>query len=77
MKIFDIKWDVTDSGSTIEEEQYLLSSLPTEVIISDPDDIKEIENMYDGDSYIADYLSDKYGYCVESFRGEKNESMEL
>lgn len=68
MRIYDIKWDVTDSDNTIEEEQYLLLTLPKEVIISDSDDIKEIENMYDGDSYIADYLSDKYGYCVESFR---------
>lgn len=68
MRIYDIKWDVTDSDNTIEEEQYLLLTLPKEVIISNSDDIKEIENMYDGDSYIADYLSDKYGYCVESFR---------
>lgn len=71
MRIYDIKWDVTDSDNTIEEEQYLLLTLPKEVIISDSDDIKEIENMYDGDSYIADYLSDKYGYCVESFRVDK------
>ena len=66
MRIYDIKWDVTDSDNTIEEEQYLLLTLPKEVFISDSDDIKEIENMYDGD--IADYLSDEYGYCVESFR---------
>ncbi len=69
MRIYDIEWDVTDSDNTIEEEQYILSILPKEVIISDADDIKEIENMYDGD--IADYLSDKYGYCVESFRVDK------
>lgn len=71
MRIYDIKWDVTDSDNTIEEERYILSTLPKEVIISDSDDIKEIENMYDGDSYIADYLSDEYGYCVESFRVDK------
>ena len=68
MRIYDIKWDVIDSDNTIEEEQYLLATLPKEVIILDSDDIKEIENMYDVDSYIADYLSDEYGYCVESFR---------
>jgi hypothetical protein len=71
MRIYDIKWDVTDSSNTIEEEQYILSTLPKEVIISDPDDIKEIKYIYDGDSYIADYLSDKYGYCVEAFRVDK------
>lgn len=71
MRIYDIKWNVTDSDNTIEEEQYILSTLPKEVIISSSDDIKEIENMYGGDSYIADYLSDEYGYCVESFRVDK------
>ena len=71
MRIYDIKWDVTDSDNTIEEEEYILFTLPKEVIISDSNDIKEIENMHDGDSYIADYLSDEYGYCVESFRVDK------
>jgi len=71
MRIYDIKWDVCDSDNTVEQEQYLLLTLPKEVIISDFDDIKEIENMYDGDSYIADYLSDEYGYEVESFKVDK------
>ena len=62
MRIYDIKWDVTDSDHTIEEEH----TLPKEVIISDPDEAKIIENMYDGD--MAYYLSDEYGYDVRSFR---------
>ena len=73
MRIYNIKWDVSDSDHTVEEEQYILSTLPNEVIITDPNDIKEIENMHDGDSYIADYLSDEYGYCVESFMVDDND----
>jgi len=58
MRIYDIKWDVADSDHKI--------TLPKEVIISDPDEAKIIENMYDGD--MAYYLFDEYGYDVRSFR---------
>ena len=64
MRIYDIKWDVVDSDNTIEEEQYLLFTLPKEVIIPDPDDVKEI----DRDLYIKDYLYDEYGYYVDSYK---------
>lgn len=37
--------------------------LPTEVIITD----SELDPKVDADEQIADYLSNKYGFCVNSF----------
>lgn len=43
-----------------DTDGYVIEWLPT--IVDIPQDIEEI--------YIADYLSDEYGFCVESFEIE-------
>lgn len=48
-----VKWDVSDS----EFETFVDSNIPCRIEV--PAYIEEDD--------IADYLSDKYGYCVESF----------
>lgn len=63
MRIYDIEWDTDDVVDKF--------GLPTEVTITDSKEIKEM--LYNSDYYIADYLSDKYGYCVKSFEVD-NES---
>ena len=60
--VWDIVWDVDD-----EEEDY---DLPSEVIIDDLplEDLDDLSGWLNGD--LADELSDRYGYCVDSFRAE-------
>lgn len=55
MKITNIVWDIDDED---REDAEVHASLPAEVIIND-------ETMDDED--IADFLSDKFGWCVKSF----------
>lgn len=59
IRLFNIEWD-TD-GEIVD--------LPTEVIIENP-----TEEMLDAvggfDDVFADYLSDKYGFCVFGFRAD-------
>lgn len=64
IKVIDIDWD-TDG------DEEVLAALPTEIVVDFadidwldgiPDDVTE-ENSND----IADYLSDQYGFCVNSF----------
>ena len=71
IRFYDIEWDVTDSANTVEEEKYILSTLPTEVIVDNPDD--ELIDAYCSgwDDELADYLSDEYGYCLNSFMFEE------
>ena len=62
-----IDWDSEESKqirSDFDWEDEDELDLPTEVEISRPDieDIDEIEE------YISDYLSDEYGFCVNSFK---------
>ena len=63
IRVFDIVWD-TD-GEELD--------LPTEVIIDDlpEDEMKElIDNIGYYDDDLANELSDRYGWCVESFNEE-------
>jgi hypothetical protein len=53
MRATNIKWDIEDS---IETDA--IPSLPTEVEI--PSEITELDDA-------VDWLSDEYGYCVESW----------
>ena len=65
IKVIDIEWDTDD-------DQEVLDALPKEVIVNledidwidgeVPNDITE-----DNSSDVADYLSDQYGFCVNSF----------
>ena len=55
MRAFKIDWDIDHDDYINLNEQDLLP--PTEVEL--PDDIQEDE--------IADWLSDTYGWCVNSF----------
>ena len=55
MRAFNIDWDIDHDDYINLNEQDLLP--PTEVEL--PDDIQEDE--------IADWLSDTYGWCVNSF----------
>ena len=64
--VWDIVWDVDDD----DEGNY---HLPSEVIIDDLplDDLVDLSGWLNGD--LADELSDRYGYCVDSFRAEISE----
>jgi hypothetical protein len=55
LEVTDIEWD-TD-GETIED------CLPTSLNL----DIDEFDNDFDFDEELADWLSDKYGFCVEGY----------
>lgn len=55
MRVFNIDWDIDQDDYINLNEQDLLP--PTGVKL--PDDIQEDE--------IADWLSDTYGWCVNSF----------
>jgi hypothetical protein len=54
VQITDINWDTAD----IDPEEL---GLPSEVIVD-----YAVEGIAD-DEEVADWLSDKYGWCVESF----------
>jgi hypothetical protein len=54
IRITDIKWDAEEGVD-----------LPTEVILD-----TDVENMEDPAMEAADWLSDKYGWCVEGFSHE-------
>jgi len=62
LKIYDINWD-TD-GEIVD--------LPTEKVI-DP----AAEGIEDPDMEVADWLSDRYGWCVNSFQTEQVPDSEL
>ena len=70
MRIWDIEWDVEKYDSFVGEKEYVLSTLPSEVVITDPDTLREIDIRYGDDEYIADYLANTYGCQVKSFLAE-------
>ena len=59
IRAFNIDWD-TD-GEVVE-------GLPKEVIIDDLPDC-QMKEMFE-DSYLADELSDRYGWCINSLEAE-------
>lgn len=67
IRLYDINWD-TDGVS--------IDDLPEEVVIPaqeivDQCDIENLEECIRSyDSEFADYLSDAYGFCVNTFRVE-------
>ncbi len=61
-KVFDIVWDLdTETGEEGEDIDFgkLVTDLPLGKII-------EVEDDFDPVEEIADYLSEDYGWCVES-----------
>ena len=61
--VWNIDWDTSD-----EDEKFEAPELPTEVEIENPNEemVQEVEeNGYCED--VENYLSDKYGFCVNGF----------
>ena len=61
--VWDIDWDIDDEYDNNID-------LPTEVIIDDlpQEELEDLSGWMNGD--LADELSDRYGYLVNSFRAE-------
>lgn len=60
--VTDIQWDVSDNALEEDERRYLLAKLPASVDLElDPSEDVDVED------WIADQLSDKYGFCVEGY----------
>ena len=67
IRLYDIDWDV---------DEFCVEDLPKEVTIPaqkiiDARDMERLEECLGSyDAELADYLSDTYGFCVNSFREE-------
>ena len=61
--VYDIDWDIDDEYDDN-------SDLPTEVVIDDlpQEELEDLSGWLNGD--LADELSDRYGFMVNSFRAE-------
>lgn len=80
MKIYDIKWDVTDGTnlSTPEEIEEVLAILPKEIEL--PEEFDKANYMEDREfdegawlDAISDWLSEDYGFCHDGFKISKEE----
>ena len=60
--VWDIDWDIDDEYDDMD--------LPTEVIIDDlpQEEMEDLSGWMNGD--LADELSDRYGFLVNSFQAE-------
>ena len=73
-KVTNIDWcvEVGEDVDTEEEKQEVINSLPTEVNV--PDDVVEEDDPDEIiDELVADYLSDKFGWLVNSFSIENKD----
>ena len=66
VRVFDIKWDTTDSCSNQEID------IPTKMVLDVPDNIwdnekAEVEKEIELENYIADKISDISGFCHDGF----------
>lgn len=69
MKIIvsNIDWDCNDDSYT----RNCPNNLPSQVIIDDPVLMAHLSKDICGDAdNLAEYLTDKYGYCVRGFTAE-------
>ena len=65
IKASEIVWDTYDENEGVELDPRELG-LPTEVVIeADEEQYKELMEEWGA---VADYLSDEYGFCVNSVR---------
>ncbi len=71
MRAFNIKWDLSEDIEMYGEKD--CTCLPNEVVI--PNKIWD-EQICDVDD-VADWLSDEYGFCVESFELDDKEECEI
>ena len=80
MKVYDIKWDVTDGTEemTPEEIEEILAMLPKEIEL--PEEFDKANYMEDGEfdegawlDAISDWLSEDYGFCHDGFKISKEE----
>ena len=79
MKIYDIKWDVTDGTEMTQEEiEETLAMLPKEIEL--PEEFNKENYMEDGEfdenawlDAISDWLSEDYGFCHDGFKVNKEE----
>ena len=80
MKIYDIKWDVTDGAEemTPEEIEETLAMLPKELEL--PEKFDKENYIEDGEfdegawlDAISDWLSEDYGFCHDGFKISKKE----
>ena len=80
MKVYDIKWDVTDGTEemTPEKIEETLVMLPKEIEL--PEEFNKENYMEDGEfdedawlDEISDWLSDEYGFCHDGFKISKEE----
>ena len=79
MKIYDIKWDVTDGTEMTQEEiEETLAMLPKEIEL--PEEFNKENYMEDGEfdenawlNAISDWLSEDYGFCHDGFKINKEE----
>ena len=62
IRVWDIDWDIDDEYDDMD--------LPSEVIIDDlpQEELEDLTGWFNGD--LADELSDRYGYLVNSYRAE-------
>lgn len=56
--IIRVDWDLTDDDN--DGEAYTLEEVGIPAVVEVPDDIPEED--------VSDYLSDNYGWCVNSWR---------
>lgn len=62
IRFHNIVWEGDEEGDT--------DNLPKEVLVKDPDN-ELVDEFWSGyDDRLADYLSDEYGFLVESFESE-------
>lgn len=67
-EVSKIKWDVTDDDMSKKEQKEILATLPKKVIVTITDyDVEDLNDEEEVEEYIADYLSDEYGYCHNGF----------
>lgn len=64
IKVTNIDWDVNDEEDEFTDKDL---DLPGIVILT----LKDVNDDDDMDDIIADRLSDKYGFCVNSFEWEE------
>lgn len=60
IRFFNIVWDFDDDEEPNDD-------LPTEVVLDRDDQGDLLDDDFDPDEQGADLLSDKYGWCVQSF----------
>lgn len=80
MKVYDIKWDVTDGTnlSTPEEIEETLAMLPKELELPEKFDKENYmeDGEFDEDEWldaISDWLSEDYGFCHDGFKISEEE----